>query len=268
MYEPLYSKRYEIVNGVVEVDSVTKEGAEEPPAEKEEKGVPEFWFNAMKNHEILSEEIQERDEEALKYLKDIKWYRITEPKGFKLEFYFDTNPFFKNSVLTKTYHMIDEDEPILEKAIGTEIEWYPGKCLTQKVLKKKPRKGSKNSKPITKTENCESFFNFFSPPQVPDDEEEIDEDTAEQLQNQMEQDYDIGSTIRDKIIPHAVSWFTGEAAQDEDFEGIMGDDEDDEEDEDEDAEDDDEDDVDEKKSGRFPSGEGQQGERPAECKQQ
>uniref|UniRef100_A0A0E0PQJ3 Uncharacterized protein n=1 Tax=Oryza rufipogon TaxID=4529 RepID=A0A0E0PQJ3_ORYRU len=154
MYEPLYSKRYEIVNGVVE--------------------------------------IQERDEEALKYLKDIKWYRISEPKGFKLEFYFDTNPFFKNSVLTKTYHMIDEDEPILEKAIGTEIEWFPGKCLTQKVLKKKPKKGSKNTKPITKTENCESFFNFFSPPQVPDDDEEIDEDTAEQLQNQMEQDYDIG----------------------------------------------------------------------------
>ncbi|TVU04389.1 hypothetical protein EJB05_50042 [Eragrostis curvula] len=206
LYEPLYTKRYEIINGVVEVEGITNEHADEPPAEQkpageegkvtmhpaDEKGVPDFWLNAMKNHEILAEEIQERDEEALKYLKDIKWYRISEPKGFKLEFYFETNPFFKNSVLTKTYHMIDEDEPILEKAIGTEIEWYPGKCLTQKILKKKPRKGSKNTKPITKTEDCESFFNFFSPPQVPDDEEEIDEDTAEQLQNQMEQDYDIG----------------------------------------------------------------------------
>lgn len=60
----------------------------------------------------------------------------------------------------------------------TEIEWYPGKSLTQKVLKKKPKKGSKNTKPITKIENCESFFNFFSPPQVPDDDEEIDEDTV------------------------------------------------------------------------------------------
>ena len=60
----------------------------------------------------------------------------------------------------------------------TEIEWYPGKCLTQKILKKKPKKGSKNAKPITKTEDCESFFNFFNPPQVPEDEEEIDEDTV------------------------------------------------------------------------------------------
>lgn len=43
---------------------------------------------------------------------------IDDPKGFKLEFFFDPNPHFKNTVLTKTYHMIDEDEPILEKAIG------------------------------------------------------------------------------------------------------------------------------------------------------
>ena len=58
----------------------------------------------------------------------------------------------------------------------TEIEWYPGKCLTQKILKKKPKKGSKNTKPITKTEDCESFFNFFSPPQVPEDEDDLDDD--------------------------------------------------------------------------------------------
>ncbi|KAJ6674311.1 TESTIS-SPECIFIC Y-ENCODED PROTEIN [Salix viminalis] len=214
LYQPLYTKRYEIVNGVGEIET-TNEAAMDQEGEKaaEEKGVPDFWLVAMKNNEVLAEEITERDEGALKYLKDIKWCRIEDPKGFKLEFFFDSNPYFKNYVLTKTYHMIDEDEPILEKAIGTEIEWYPGKCLTQKLLKKKPKKGSKNAKPVTKTEDCESFFNFFSPPQVPEDDEDIDEDTAEELQNQMEQDYDIGSTIRDKIIPHAVSWFTGEAVQ-------------------------------------------------------
>lgn len=50
--------------------------------------------------------------------------------------------------------------------------------MTQKILKKKPKKGSKNVKPITKTEQCESFFNFFSPPVVPEDEDEIDEDAV------------------------------------------------------------------------------------------
>ncbi|CAN1774045.1 Nucleosome assembly protein 1;2 [Linum perenne] len=221
-----------------------------------EKGVPEFWLLAMKNNEVIAEEITERDEGALKFLKDIKWSRVEEPKGFKLEFFFDTNLYFKNNVLTKTYHMIDEDDPILEKATGTEIEWYQGKCLTQKIMKKKPKKGSKNAKPITKTEDCESFFNFFSPPQVPEDDEELDEDTAEELQNQMEQDYDIGSTIRDKIIPHAVSWYTGEAVEADD-DGLELDDdedededvdEDDDEDEDDDDDDDDDDDEDEGKT--------------------
>ncbi|XP_022938079.1 nucleosome assembly protein 1;2-like isoform X1 [Cucurbita moschata] len=295
LYQPLYSQRYDIVNGVVEAEGAGKESAAGQDEDKDaaEKGVPDFWLNAMKNNEVLAEEVTERDEGALKYLKDIKWCRIDNPKGFKLEFFFDTNPFFKNSVLTKTYHMIDEDEPILEKAIGTEIEWYPGKCLTQKLLKKKPKKGSKNAKPITKTENCESFFNFFSPPQVPDDDEDIDEDTAEELQNQMEQDYDIGSTIRDKIIPHAVSWFTGEAIQDEEFEDMDNDDDDeedndddedeDEDDEDEDDDDDEDEDEDEGKSrkkqlsagnkkggrgGAAAAGDGPQGERPPECKQQ
>lgn len=58
-------------------------------------------------------QIQERDEAALKYLKDIKYSKIQSsdfPDGFKLDFFFDTNPFFKNSVLTKTYHVVDDDE--------------------------------------------------------------------------------------------------------------------------------------------------------------
>ncbi|KAG4190118.1 hypothetical protein ERO13_A07G012000v2 [Gossypium hirsutum] len=286
LYQPLYAKRYDIVNGVAEAEGTTNDAAMDQKEDNtaEEKGVPDFWLTAMKNNDVLSDEITERDEGALKYLKDIKWHRIEEPKGFKLEFYFDPNPYFKNTLLTKTYHMIDEDEPILERAIGTEIERYPGKCLTQKILKKKPKKGSKNAKPITKTEDCESFFNFFNPPEVPDDDEDIDEDAAEELQNQMEQDYDIGSAIRDKIIPHAVSWFTGEAIQGDELE--IGDDDDDvdedededDEDEDEDGDDDDDDEDDEgsktkkssfarKKSGRA-QGDGQQGVRPPDCKQQ
>ncbi|RAL51124.1 hypothetical protein DM860_005480 [Cuscuta australis] len=276
LYQPLYSKRYDIVNGVADVELDVSES----PAADGEKGVPEFWLTAMKNNEVLCEEITERDEEALKFLKDIKWSRMEEPKGFKLEFFFDTNPFFKNSVLKKVYHMIDEDDPILEKAIGTEMEWYPGKSLTQKILKKKPKKGSKNAKPITRTEKCDSFFNFFSPPQVPEDEDDLDRDAADELQAMMEQDYEIGSTIRDKIIPHAVSWFTGEAAQEEyGLEDDEDEDDDDEDDDDEEETDEDEDEDEDavvkkktpasnKKAGRTNAVDGPQGERPPECKQQ
>ncbi|CAN4100096.1 unnamed protein product [Withania somnifera] len=223
VYEPLYTKRYEIVNGVVEVEGVTvapvDQGDNTGTGDGTEKGVPNFWLTAMQNNEILDEEILEDDEAALEFLRDIKWCRVDDPKGFKLEFFFDTNPFFKNSVLTKTYHMVGDDEPILEKAIGTDIEWYPEKCLTQRILKKRQKKGLKNAKPEIRFEDCKSFFNFFKPPQVPEDDGyDIDSDIVERLQHQMEQDIEIGSTIKVKIIPHAVSWFTGELAENDDSE--------------------------------------------------
>ncbi|XP_002521395.2 nucleosome assembly protein 1;4 [Ricinus communis] len=278
LYEPLYTKRFEIVNGVKEVKGIPNEVGTNQEGDKatEEKGVPDFWLTAMRTNEVVGEEITERDEGALNFLKDIKWHRIDDPEGFKLEFHFDPNPYFKNPVLTKAYHLIDDDDdPILEKTIGTDIEWFPGKCLTKKILKKKPRKGSKNAKPITKTENCASFFNFFNTPQIPEEEDDLDEDAVEEIHDRMEQDYNVGTTIRNKIIPHAVSWFTGEAVEggeldeeddddDDDDEGL-----DDEEDEGEDDEDDDE--VKKgrkKKSGRAVSGKNQQGERAPECKQQ
>ncbi|RDX99965.1 Nucleosome assembly protein 1;2, partial [Mucuna pruriens] len=43
----------------------------------------------------------------------------------------------------------------------------------------------------------------------------------------MEQDYDIGSTIRDKIIPHGVSWFTEEAIQADEFGELVEEDDED-----------------------------------------
>ncbi|KAF8096610.1 hypothetical protein N665_0305s0032 [Sinapis alba] len=206
LYKPLFDKRYEIVNGVVEAES--------------EKGVPNFWLIAMKTNEMLANEITERDEGALKYLIDIRYCRVeNNSRNFKLEFLFDPNPYFKNSVLSKTYHVTDDDDdgPVLEKVIGTDIEWCPGKCLTHKVVvKKKPKKGTKkvNNIPMTKTENCESFFNFFKPPEI-DEVDECYTTMDEELQNLTDQDYDIAVTIRDKLIPHAVSWFTGEALVDE-----------------------------------------------------
>ncbi|RYR50384.1 hypothetical protein Ahy_A07g036979 [Arachis hypogaea] len=67
MYQPLYTKRFEIVNGVIEVEGITEEKTADAE-EDEEKGVPVFWLNAMKNNEVLAEEISEHDEGALKFL--------------------------------------------------------------------------------------------------------------------------------------------------------------------------------------------------------
>ncbi|KAF3782656.1 Nucleosome assembly protein 1 [Nymphaea thermarum] len=196
LYQPLYAKSligYGNVTGVVHAESAKSESLEENASDDKtstsmlisycayfyevftflvnklnqhssdivEKGVP-----TLRDNEVLADEITKRDEGALKYLKDIRWSRIDDPKGFKLELFFDTN--------TST--------TLLNGILGRP----------QKILKKKPKKGSKNAKHIIKTEDCESFFNFFSPPQAPEDVDDIDEDIAERLHNLMEQDYDIG----------------------------------------------------------------------------
>ena len=55
----------------------------------------------------------------------------------------------------------------------------------------------------------------------------MEEDEMEQLQESLENDYEIGTLIKDKIVPKAVSWFTGLAISPEE----EYDDEDDEDDE-------------------------------------
>ena len=91
----------------------------------------------------------------------------------------------------------------------------------------------------------ESFFNFFAPPDAPDDEEE---DATSDIEERLELDYQLGEDIKEKLIPRAIDWFTGEALQFEEFDD--GDDaeldeEDDDEDEDEEEAESDEDDEEE-----------------------
>ncbi|XP_031378291.1 nucleosome assembly protein 1;2-like [Punica granatum] len=197
LYQPLYAQRYEIVNGIKEVRGIPTD------IEDQEKGIPNFWLTTLKNNEVVAYEIFEKDEDALRYLRDIRWSKTDNPKGFKIDFFFYTNPYFKNSILTKIYHLINEEEPILEKATSTKVEWYPHKCLTSESFLYKDIE--------IKIKGHESFFDFFNPPPVPRRRKDLDEDVANKLKKNMEQDYYVGATIRDKIIPHAIKWFIGKA---------------------------------------------------------
>ncbi|CAG8759102.1 18609_t:CDS:1, partial [Racocetra fulgida] len=71
------------------------------------KGIPEFWLTAMKNLVTISDNITERDEEALKHLNDIRISYLENP-GFQLEFEFEENKFFSNTLLVKTYYYQEE----------------------------------------------------------------------------------------------------------------------------------------------------------------
>ncbi len=100
---------------------------------------------------------------------------------------------------------------------------------------------------VKKTVPTESFFNFFSPPKTPTEED--DDEAASDIEERLELDYQLGEDIKEKLIPRAVDWFTGEALQfeelDEDLEEDDFDDEDDKEEDDLSEDHDDEDESEE-----------------------
>jgi len=213
------------------------------------KGIPKFWSYALKhaNEEALMGLIESHDEPILDFLEDIT-VSLHEPKntGFTLNFHFAPNGYFSNTVLTKEYELRDGpdpenplayDGPEIYKCKGCKIDWMEGKDVTQTKIKEKKiktRKGAKGSPQKTREVKADSFFNFFSPPDVPEDPEAnlSDEDKAV-----LAVDFDVGFAIKEKMISRAVLYFTGDIFDDDDFEDCETEDEnDDDEEEEEDGE--------------------------------
>ena len=280
-FTPLYQNRAKIVNGESEPseeqikvgETKDDEDEDENPVPEEEvnkdegkdvKGIPEFWLSAMKNQISLAEMITDRDEAALKSLSDVRMEYLDRP-GFRLIFEFEENEFFTNKTITKTYFYQEENgyggDFIYDHAEGDKIDWKAGKDLTVRIESKKQRnKNTKQTRVVKKTVPTESFFNFFDPPKPPQE----DDDGSSDIEERLELDYQLGEDIKEKLIPRAIDWFTGEALQYENIEdfdeGEFEDEDDDDEDELSDERDEDED-SDEEGDGTKPKQEA------AECKQ-
>lgn len=236
--------------------------------------IPEFWLTALRNHVGLSDLITDRDESALKHLIDIRYEYLNDvaeqdgKPGYKLFFDFSPNEHFTNETLTKTYIYQQEvgysGDFVYDCAVGTDIKWKEGKDLTREFEIRKQRnksepyisiaqseryltvmQGTNRTRLIRKALPTESFFNFFSPPKPLSEEilADLSEDEADEAEEKLELDYQLGEDFKDKIIPRAVDYFTGKALEydmvddDDDFVDTDEDD-DDEGDEDEDDDDD------------------------------
>ncbi|KAL6713090.1 histone chaperone [Lecanora helva] len=281
-YTPLYEKRSKIINGALEpTDDEVKSGEQEDEEQEESSktdtaeatestddmvGIPEFWLSAMKNQVSLAELITDRDEPALKLLTDIRMEYLERP-GFRLIFVFAENDYFSNKTIAKTYFYQEESgyggEFIYDHAEGDKIDWKTGKDLTVRVESKKQRnKNTKQTRVVKKTVPTESFFNFFDPPKAPEGEED---NAMSDIEERLELDYQLGEDIKEKLIPRAIDWFTGEALRfeevDEDLEEGDFEDEDDEEDDEGSEDRDDEEESDDEDENSKPKQEA------AECKQ-
>lgn len=164
--------------------------------------------------------VQQHDEPVLKKLTDIKII-YDEDLSYTLEFHFAPNDYFKDSVLTKKYFLrckIDGDEPFdfegpeIYKCTGCNINWQPGKNITVKTIKKKQKHKNRAAvRTVSKTVPNDSFFNFFNPPDVPEEESKIDEES----QNILATDFEIGHFLRARIIPRAALFYTGDLIDDD-----------------------------------------------------
>uniref|UniRef100_A0A3Q4GZG2 Nucleosome assembly protein 1-like 4a n=1 Tax=Neolamprologus brichardi TaxID=32507 RepID=A0A3Q4GZG2_NEOBR len=243
LYQPLFDKRRDIVTGTVEPtdeecewqsdrdeeEELADAKKEEATPEEDPKGIPEFWLTIFKSVDMLSDMLQEHDEPILKHLKDIqvKFSEPGEPMSFTLGFHFEPNGYFNNAVLTKVYKMKSEPDPSdpfsfegpeIIDCEGCQIDWHKGKDVTVKTIKKKQKhKGRGTVRTVTKQVPNDSFFNFFNPVK------------GENSEFTLATDFEIGHFFRERIVPRAVLYFTGEALEDDESEQDEdGDDDDDE----------------------------------------
>merc|ERR1712107_81339 len=150
--------------------------------------------------------------------------------------------------------MGEYDGPEIVSCTGCTIDWKAGKDVTATTVKVKTLSGKKGKsgvspKKITKEVKADSFFNFFSPPAMKEDGElENDEDQVQKkfpekifspipilygilIKATLAVDFDVGFAIKEKVIPRAVLYFTGDifgSDDDEDFEDCEDEDDEDE----------------------------------------
>lgn len=227
-FQPLYETRAKVIKGDMDEDIANEdqvdaavdeqeEGNDQAP-EKKEAGIPQFWIVAMTQMETIAELISEEDVDCLDRLQNITCQDNEEGTAFSLSFHFAPNDYFYDSVLTKRYsvpNLLASDEPLLKHVSGCKIQWKEGMCLTSRKVTKKQRGKGKNEgqvRTVVKTEEKESFFQWFDPPQMPS-MEEMDEEEAQRLEEIFDADYEVAQAFRTQVVPRAVMWFSGEAAE-------------------------------------------------------
>lgn len=234
-YNELFSKRNEITTGKHEPSEeeceyketnadLATDLAQASTSTEAVTGIPSFWLTCMKNAiDGTNDFITEEDEPILEHLTDV----VIEDgvDSFKLHFHFSPNDFFSNAVLTKEFKLklspteedpFNFDGPEIIAMKGMKIDWKSDdKDVTQKkVTKKQKNKKTGVTRTVVKSVQTDSFFNFFNKTEWVNDSEDMEEELAEAFHT----DTNLGSFFRERLIPRAVLYFTGEmTSYDEDY---------------------------------------------------
>jgi len=232
--EPLIIKSNDIIMGKTQPSDADMENIDLYMSAEEKAGlqmnneaIAEYWATALKNCDMISQDIQEKDAAILKHLTKVECKILEDGNSYSLFFHFSENEFFTNNLLTKTFVLKEAENPV--KSEGTEIDWKEGKNVTKKTIKKK-QKNKKNGQQrvVTKEVDDDSFFNFFKTVSVEaEDLDDLDDEEADYMQERMDIDYDISQVLMDEVIPYSLEYFLGikmgeDMCDDEDCEEACG----------------------------------------------
>ena len=210
-----FDKRYEEIKDET-YESIKIKESKHVESLADQKGIPGFWLNAMKNNRILGVQIEKKDEKLLKHLIDIEHIAIENSNDFMLKFYFTPNDYIQNTVITKRYIMYssnanDEGRKNIKKIECTPLKWRNGMNLLEKPKQEKgkgKKKNKKNKKEEMEEEEA-SFFKFFTAKeQIKGDPEKDDLDEEDETKlDMLEEDYDNAMEFIDELIPLALEYY-------------------------------------------------------------
>uniref|UniRef100_A0A2K5I2V0 SET nuclear proto-oncogene n=1 Tax=Colobus angolensis palliatus TaxID=336983 RepID=A0A2K5I2V0_COLAP len=166
--------------------------------------IPNFWVTTFVNHPQVTVLLGEEDEEALYYSTRVEVTEFEDIKsGYRIDIYFDENPYFENKVLSKEFHLNESGDP---SSKSTEIEWKSGKDLTKRSSQTQNKASRKRQH-----EEPQSFFTWFT------DHSDAGAD-------------ELGEVIKDDIWPNPLQYYLEEGLEDIDEEGDEDEGEEDEDD--------------------------------------
>ncbi|KAE8715460.1 NAP1-related protein 2 [Hibiscus syriacus] len=154
------------------------------------KSILDFWLTDFLSHPALGELLNEEDRKIFKYISSLEVEDFKDMKsGYSITFNFDSNPYFEDMKLTKTFTFLDEGT----KIIATKIKWKEGMGLPNGVDHEK--KGNKRQFAE------EIFFTWFTDAQQKDDMDEIYDEVAE--------------IIKEDLWPNPLAYFNTDADEDD-----------------------------------------------------
>ena len=130
-FDEKFTKLETAVAGIVKTEEEKERDAEEEskhtpvPVEhlKDKAGVPDFWQNAIKNHEMLQTIITDADKPIMKHLKTLHaaQCKIPQPQ-LTITMTFEQNEYFTNETIS-FIAVADNDTNQTIEIKGTEIDW-------------------------------------------------------------------------------------------------------------------------------------------------